>query len=348
MIAVDDLLKPLSDDAPCGPDLAYDPAFQELETLVRGKPETQFSAAEEPNWKELRTAAIEFHGRSKHLTASVILALAQLKLEAFPGFRDGLAVVRGLLERHWDNLYPRLDPDDNNDPTERMNLLANLASNSEPYLIIPRLKDTPVAQSPSLGRVKLSDIIAAKGPSGTPAEGQPATLTEGQINAIFRDTNAEGLKVVYDAVLQSAEHIKAIDTFLNGKVGTRGANLDELSQCFKQLQGAIAPYVGGAPAEGAADAAAGGEAGVAAGGTVVRQVVAVPGSITSREDVVKTLDRVCEYYAKNEPSSPVPLLLRRAQRIAKMNFLEIVNDLTPDAMGQLRMVAGRQENESSN
>jgi type VI secretion system protein ImpA len=34
---------------------------------------------------------------------------------------------------------------------------------------------------------------------------------------------------------------------------------------------------------------------------------ALPGTITSREDVVRLLDRMCEYYERNEPSSPVPL-----------------------------------------
>jgi len=342
MIPIDDLIKPISPEAPCGPDLAYDPAFQELETLVRGKPETQFSPAEDPNWKELRTLAVDFHGKSKHLTASVILSLALLKLEGLPGFCDGLALVRRMLEQHWDNLYPRLDPDDNNDPTERMNILGNLASQGDPYQFIQRLKDTFVAQSPSLGRVKLSDILAAR--LGAAAGAPPPPLSDSQIQGIFKDTNADALKAVYEAVVQSAEHVKAIDTFLSAKVGTRGANLDELTQCFKQLQSAIAPHVAGAaPAEGVA-----GEPGAeaVAGGGAVKQVVVVQGAINSRDDVVKALDKICEFYEKNEPSSPVPLLLRRAQRIAKMNYLDIVKDLTPDAINAVRMFAGRQAVES--
>jgi type VI secretion system protein ImpA len=245
-----------------------------------------------------------------------------------------------MLEQYWDNLYPRLDPDDNNDPTERMNILANLASQGEPYRFIPRLKETSVAQSPSLGRVKLNDILVARQGTGAAAQGQPPSLSDSQIQGIFKDTNPDALKAVYDAVVQSADHIKAIDTFLNGKVGTRGANLDELSQCVKQLQTAIAPHVVGAVPAGGEVAGAGAE--VVAGGGAPRPVASVPGAINSRDDVVRTLDRVCDYYDKNEPSSPVPLLLRRAQRIAKMTFLEIVKDLTPDAMDRLKVVAGKQ------
>jgi type VI secretion system protein ImpA len=55
---------------------------------------------------------------------------------------------------------------------------------------------------------------------------------------------------------------------------------------------------------------------------------------------MKALDRICDFYAKSEPSSPVPLLLKRAQRMAGMNFLEIINDMTPEALPQVNLVAG--------
>src|SRR5215204_1720163 len=117
MINVDDVLKPVADDKPCGEDFSYHPTFQNLETISRGKAETQFSPAEEPPWKDVRDAAIEVLGQSKHLTAGVILTVSLMKIDGLEGFRDGLAVVRGLTERYWPDVYPRLDPEDNNDPT---------------------------------------------------------------------------------------------------------------------------------------------------------------------------------------------------------------------------------------
>jgi len=346
MISVEELLKPVSPAEPCGPDLAYDPAFQQLETLVRGKPETQFSAAEDPDWKELRNLAVEFHGKSKHLTASVILTLALLKTEGFLGLRDGLAVVRGVLERYWDSTYPRLDPEDNHDPTERMNILANLASQGDPYRLIPRLQQTAIAQSPSLGRVHLNDLILAKQPGTAPAGGQPTPLTEGQIQAIFRDSDVETLRSLHEALTQSIDHVKGIDLFLSEKVGTGAANLDELSKSLKQIQNAVAPFVGVPAADEAAPAgtaeSASGAGAVAAGGNL-----SIPGTINSREDVVRALDRICDYYRQFEPSSPVPYILKRAQRMVKMNFMEIVNELTPDAITTVKVVTGPEPGETS-
>ena len=58
------------------------------------------------------------------------------------------------------------------------------------------------------------------------------------------------------------------------------------------------------------------------------------------EDVIRTLDRLCKYYEKYEPSSPLPLLLMRAKRLASMSFLDIIKDLSPDALTQARAVGG--------
>jgi len=255
-----------------------------------------------------------------------------------------LGLVRGILQTYWDGLYPRLDPDDNNDPTERMNILANLASHGEPYRFISRLQDTAICQSPSLGRVKLHDIILSKLPPGTPVEGQPTPLNEAQIQAIFRDANPDVLKVIYEAVVQSLEQVRTIDSYLTEKVGTRGVNFEELNSSLKQIQNALASHVG-APAESgsaaSADTGAGGAVATSSSGGA-RASVSIPGSINSREDVVRALERICEFYRLNEPSSPVPLLLYRAQRMAKMSFMEIVNDLTPDAATTVRTVTGPQ------
>ena len=67
MIVAEELLKPITEEAPCGEDLSYDASLQELETMARGKEETQFSSAEPPNWKKLQARCLELFARSKDL-----------------------------------------------------------------------------------------------------------------------------------------------------------------------------------------------------------------------------------------------------------------------------------------
>lgn len=68
------------------------------------------------------------------------------------------------------------------------------------------------------------------------------------------------------------------------------------------------------------------------------------GTIRSREEVVQMLEKICQFYERTEPSSPLPMLLRRAQRLAGKNFIEIVRDLSPDALNALKIIAGEELN----
>jgi type VI secretion system protein ImpA len=96
-----------------------------------------------------------------------------------------------------------------------------------------------------------------------------------------------------------------------------------------------------APAGAAATGAAGeGAAAGSSGGASGNGRASVPGEIRSPEDVVAAIDRICDYYARLEPSSPVPLLLRRAQRLVGKGFLDIVRDLSPEVVRQIEVLGG--------
>ena len=42
----------------------------------------------------------------------------------------------------------------------------------------------------------------------------------------------------------------------------------------------------------------------------------------------------------------MPYILKRAQRLAKMNFMEIVSELTPDAITTVKVVTGTEPGET--
>ena len=68
----------------------------------------------------------------------------------------------------------------------------------------------------------------------------------------------------------------------------------------------------------------------------------VSGTVNSRTDVIKMIDKICDYYTSNEPSSPIPLLLRRAQRLVPMSFVEILEDMAPDGVAQAQIISGKE------
>jgi type VI secretion system protein ImpA len=56
--------------------------------------------------------------------------------------------------------------------------------------------------------------------------------------------------------------------------------------------------------------------------------------------VIGLLDRICQWYRTNEPSSPVPILLERAKQMVSRDFIELLMELAPDGAPQFRNVAG--------
>jgi type VI secretion system protein ImpA len=126
------------------------------------------------------------------------------------------------------------------------------------------------------------------------------------------------------------------------KVGGQAPELKplmlDLTEIKHVLAGQLAARGGGAAAaNGAASGAAHGAAGGAANGAAAGSA---RGDIESREDVVRQLDRLCEYYRLHEPSSPIPLLLRRAKRLVSKDFMEIVRDLTPGGVAEAELLGG--------
>jgi type VI secretion system protein ImpA len=66
----------------------------------------------------------------------------------------------------------------------------------------------------------------------------------------------------------------------------------------------------------------------------------ISGEIRSTQDVLQALEKICHYYERNEPSSPIPLLLRRAQRLVSKNFMDIIRELVPEASSQIENISG--------
>jgi type VI secretion system protein ImpA len=335
MSTVEELLMPVSSGAPCGEDLTYDPAFGELQRLLQGKPETQFSPAEDPDWRQVRASAETLSARTKDLRVATTLCLAWLKERGVVGFRDGTALIRGLLVRYWAELYPRLDPDDNNDPTERVSILSALTTPlgtfGDPLRFIEHLLKAPLTDSRRAGSFNLTQIQKALAPEPPSEPGIPSAP---EVQAAFRDTDPAVLQGVSDAVTEAKDNIKAIDAFLAETIGAnRSLAWTHVLATLDQIQKAVLPHIAGISAS--VEQGTGTES---ASSPV--ETVGGDGAIRSRTDVVNALERICEYYARSEPSSPLPFLLRRAQRLVEMNFLDIINDLTPETLAALRVVVG--------
>jgi type VI secretion system protein ImpA len=339
-------------DAPGGEDLSYDAKFSELEQLIEGQPERQVGdsvkPAEEPPWPQVSAACEELLGRSRHLRLLLWLALAQLVQRGWGGFRDGLDLLQIHLDRHWDEVYPRPDPGDQPDFTERLNILASLAAvggYQDPLRFLDRLQKAPLAQSPRLGKVAWRDLLLAKGRL-QPAEGQVAP-DAAALDAIFQDCAMEDLRATAAAVADCAAQVQSIEATLVRRVGAgQTPNLDPLKELLASVTAELNARLarrGEAPLGTAAnrDAAAPIPALAAAtDGAPAPAGADVAGPVRSREAALALLRKAAEYFERYEPSSPAPLLIRRVCRLTGLSFTEIISDLAPEALKQIELIGG--------
>ncbi|MBN1764900.1 MAG: type VI secretion system protein TssA [Sedimentisphaerales bacterium] len=346
VIDIEALLGEISPEAPCGDDLAYDPSYLALEGMLQtgsgaGMIEAGDTVVEEPNWRDMRQRCLDLLSRTKDLRVLQYLNLALIKTEGMAGLRDGLALMHGILEKYWDHVHPQLDPEDNNDPLERMNIMANLSpppgSYQDPMRFKQRLSEAPLCNSPRMGRFGLRDILIANGTMTVPADDESAKADMAAIDAGFEDTDIEELQTTGQLVNECVDFMKKIDDLITQYVGVgQSPNFDGFRGVLGDIQKHVQGYLskrgyGAEPAEGGAEAAV-----QAAGGSGQP----ISGQIRSTQDVKMMLEKICSYYEQNEPSSPVPLLLRRAQRLVSKNFMDIVKDIAPDAMGQIKNISG--------
>jgi type VI secretion system protein ImpA len=321
---IESLLAPLPGGQACGANLEYDPAFQALEEAAAGKPERQYDKvypAEPPDWPDVQRRALELAARTRDLRVAVWLVRSGARVDGFASAVQGLRLLQGLVERHWAEVHPMIDASDGNDPTARINALYALVHEQG-------LADLRAAAlAPGRGAITVREIELAFG-NAEPRPGESLPTREGLTPAVA--ASQAQVPRLAEAMADGAALVRDIGQRFEAALGAQQS--PDLAPLQKLLDGvALAGLAGQGGALAVRDGAS---------PALLAMPIRAAGSIESREDAIRTLQRVCDWLERNEPSHPAPLLIQRAQRLMKKNFLEIIRDLVPDGLGQIEKLAG--------
>ena len=333
-IDVSSLLSALSDAEPAGRNLEDDVAFTNLQAAAKHKPDQQFGetviAGEEPDWRAVASGAGDLLGRTRDLRVGVILTRALIRTDGAEGLADGLSAIQRWLEGMWDAVHPQLDPADP-DPTQRVNIVAGL---DDFEATVRAVRDMPIAVSRTVGRVSYKDILVATNKlPAAPGKTDPPSFAA--IEAAFQDAPTEQVQKTASDLERALGAIGAIEQAFTARVGAaKSVGLGQLGATVKGAHQAVgeqlAKKIGSASVSGAEGAAAGAPA-------------APPGEVRTRDDAIKALDRICDYFDRHEPSSPVPLLLRRAKRLINKSFMDLIRDMASNGVSQVEVLRGSEE-----
>lgn len=334
MIDVEAWARPLEGDAPCGPNLEYDPEFQALEAAARGKPERQFGdkiiPAEEPDWKEVRDLAASLSSRTRDLRVALASCRAHARLEGLAGVSQGIALLARLVEERWDLVHPQLDPADDNDPMMRLNTLAALA---DPDGLLRDLRAGEFLSTRTGGRCSVRQAEAAIG--ALPNAGTEAAIPRPMLEGMLREAAAEGLP---NHAREALDALERLARALRARVEPgQGVDFKPLLACLKPLAAFHADVI---PEPAMADAPPAAPADAPAPAPVSASPPVQAGEIRSRDDVVAQLGRLSDWLERHEPTNPAPLLIRRAQKLMTMSFVDILKDVAPESVASVAKIAG--------
>ncbi|TWU23438.1 hypothetical protein Pla52o_29740 [Novipirellula galeiformis] len=356
-IDLETLQSPVSADLPSGEDLEYDTLFVEMEQAAAGKPDQIMGDAvvegEEPDWKLVQRNAITLLERSKDLRVCVCLCQAALRNESFAGLSTALQLTQLLTEAFWETLYPELDEDDDLDPTARVNTIMALTTAAT---MLRPIEQAPLLSVPMLGAVCWADIKPEAG------EEDPQQASS-EIQAIINNCELDQIADRRTAVADALQACAAIETFITSQVGvSRAPSLKPLRDLLKRIGNQLDRWWndrGGDQAAGLLDQDDDADAdnheaseteaefasdteprGNTPGSRPARGSAPINNVISSREEVISAIDKILVYYQRYEPSSPLPLLLVRAKRLATKSFIEILQDLIPEGLSRAHEIGG--------
>lgn len=351
----------ISSESPAGVNLEYDPLYLSLEDEASahdgGAIEDDSSSAPlSGDFKALQKHCATLWEQTRDFKVAVFYTIALTVNQGLSGFNHGLSLLNFLSQELWTEAYPQLDPDDDLDPTERLNILSTLSPQNT--------VNDPINFLAHLGQLKLGtgipytvrDLLQAKGTIENKDDIDLALLIA-QVQAAGSDalntmntevqtalSQLEQLEQCVNEHLQDTGYIhferlhKILSVWLHfcqeisAAMGlAAGAGAENNSEAVALEQGTSAPT----PAQTSEP-----KANATSANTGVNASASVPVNrpfsvndvvITNRKDALALIEKCSAYFKLKEPTSPVPFLLKRAIAMADMDFIQLLGEIDSSA-----------------
>ncbi|MEI9430426.1 type VI secretion system protein TssA [Mesorhizobium sp. Cs1299R1N3] len=370
-------LNPLDGANPSGADLRNDPAFHELERLTEAQIKVVHDGGNKASqstisvdWAAILQKAEELRSRGRDLRLLVIVARALANEERLAGLAQGLTLIAKTFDQYWDTMHPalRTSATPRDAALRRINALLDLQNSQEGLLA--NLRQTvffsPRAIGPISGRdleqAALDERVMLQEAASGLGTTERAALTAAHNQMLNRvrtgcaaqiDQAADAITTVLSDARAAITALEAVDTALNARIDGNGAAVPDLKKFLQRLLTTLEWNSSAAVANGTAKPAmqpsqpastpprnGHGAETMASAADTLQVSTGLPDRINSRDEVVKCLDLVVEFYDRTEPSSPIPHLARRVRRMVHMDFVELMEDLAPSGLKEFRLLAG--------
>ncbi len=341
------LLAPIPGDKPTGINLRADQSPTSLyykikdarnlassreRDIAMGKKDHEGRDPEPPDWRPVLqhgTKALTENSKDLEVTAYLIEAL--VRLHGFAGLRDGLRLARELIDKYWDALYPLPDEEG---ITTRVAALTGLNGLDAQGTLIAPITRVPFARSAAQGPLayfQYRDALELEkaDPKVREKKVGNGAVTLDTFRKALAESPPESLARLADDVPRCVEEFDKLCAVLDARCGKNivpsSSIKSALASCVDLITIEVKPRLSAAPAP-----ATDGQTGAAAAPAAAAGAGKDRGPISNREDALRRLIEVAEFFRKTEPHTVVSYTLEQAVRWARMPLPELLAELIPD------------------
>ncbi len=288
------------------------------------------AAANPPDWKPVRqlgTKVLAEQAKDLEITAYLIEAL--LRLEGFAGLRDGFRLARELVEKFWDGLYPL--PDEEGLVTRIAPLVGLNGEEAEGTLMAP-IARVPITDTTSVGRFTLAHYNESNSlkkitdPKVLQRKLDQGAVTLEDFQKAVAETPAGFYHNLMDdlsaCLTEFAKLGEALDKRCDGRGPPTSTIREALTACRDVIQEVARDKLKAAPEA---------EASPGKDGMPVAGAAASPATVAeSREQALKSLQKVADFFRRTEPHSPLSYALEQVVRWGSMSLPDLWTELIAD------------------
>ncbi|QDU62420.1 hypothetical protein Pan216_32870 [Planctomycetes bacterium Pan216] len=354
VIDFEKLLAPVSEEEPTGEDLREDPSPTSIYYTIKDARASARAAERQimmgmdedlpqirADWSPiLQHAPIALTERTKDLEVVAYYIEALARRYGFAGLRDGFRLARELVERYWDKLYPM--PDEDGIET-RVGPLVGLNGEEGPGTLIQPIEEIPITEASDLGpyshwhyamAVEVSRIQDQKVKDKRVAQG---AVSMEMFDKVANTSSATFYQTLIDDLEGCSAEYKGYSEVLDQKCAPTSLPSSNIRNALASVHATVVTISkeileAAQPAEPETPAEAPISEGDAAPATTAKPAAAAPpGAIVTRDDALKTLLRVAEFFRRTEPHSPLSYALEQTVRWGRMSLPDLWAELIPDA-----------------
>jgi type VI secretion system protein ImpA len=351
-MSVEDLLAPVSEDAPCGTSMRSEPLFTEIR-LAREEDDASLSMRhwERPlkvaDWPTIESRCSEAMAhQSKDLQIAAWLLEAWVRQYQLRGLLHGLKLLTGLIERYWEPLFPVMDDDDVDArlaPFEWLN--DSLPRTLKLHVSLVYMADRKPASLNLADWSKMTKAELSQSAEGRYDDEIPEnTLTRSLVIAYAAKLADAHVAKQKNWVRQCQEELASLDAALRTRLANNSPSTSNISNVLDQIGRAlhqiVPDHVNPSQVETTdtnhqeetqrPDTETVSEF---SSGAVLDQpleatsAIAVTVGWQTREQAYKALESIAAFLHKTEPHSPTPYLIKRAVSWGQMTLPELMAEV---------------------